>query len=105
MAHPQLWGSDPLSLQERNKKFGKMLKSLPRKALLPASPLLKLTGVVQSDSSWIVMADGLDPGACPKCKGISVSRHSYYIRTLQDLPAFGAAVTLKSQTLLAIHLK
>ena len=72
-----------------------MSKLLSGKELLPASPLLKLTGVVQSDSNWTVMADGLDRGACPQCGGISVSRHSRYFRTLQDLPAVGAAVTLK----------
>src|SRR5271154_2924169 len=72
-----------------------MSKSLPGKELLPASPLLRLTDVVRNGSNWLVMADSLVPGACPNCGGVPVSRHSYYIRTLRDLPAFGAAVSLK----------
>jgi transposase len=50
---------------------------------------------MRNGSNWIVMADSLDPGACPKCGRMPVSRHSHYIRTLRDLPAFGAAVSLK----------
>ena len=61
----------------------------------PASPLLKLTDVVQSGSAWIVKADGPDCGTCPKCGGRSVSRHSHHVRTLTDLPALGATVSLK----------
>jgi transposase len=72
-----------------------MPKSMPGKGLLPASPLLKLTDVVQSDSVWIVKADGPDWGACPNCGGRSVSRHSHHVRTLTDLPALGATVSLK----------
>ena len=72
-----------------------MPKSLPGKELLPPSPLLRLTDVVQSGSDWIVSADGPDWGTCPKCGGRSVSRHSHYIRTLTDLPALGATVSLK----------
>jgi hypothetical protein len=72
-----------------------MPKSLPGKELLPPSPLLRLTDVVQSGSGWIVRADGPDWGTCPKCSGRSISRHSHYIRTLTDLPALGATVSLK----------
>ena len=72
-----------------------MSKSLSGKELLPASPLLRLTDVARNGSNWIVMADSLVPGVCPNCGGVPVSRHSYYIRTLRDLPAFGAAVSLK----------
>jgi hypothetical protein len=72
-----------------------MQKSLPGKELLPPSPLLRLTDVVQSGTDWIVRADGPDWGTYPNCGGRSVPRHSHYIRTLTDLPALGATVSLK----------
>lgn len=72
-----------------------MPKSLPGKELWPASPLLRLTDVVQIGAGWIMRADGPDRATCPKCGGRSLSRHSRYVRTLTDLPALGGAVSLK----------
>ena len=72
-----------------------MLKSLPGKELLPASPFLKLTDVTQDGSRWIVSAEGPDRAACPDCGRVSDSLHSHYVRTLKDLPALGAPVLLK----------
>lgn len=41
------------------------------------------------------MAEGPNQATCPRCGCVSSSRHSSYVRTLKDLPAFGAAVSLK----------
>jgi transposase len=72
-----------------------MAKSMSGTELLPPSALLKLTGLEQSDSGWTIMASGPDREACPQCNLISHSRHSRYVRTLKDLPAFGVPVSLK----------
>src|SRR4051812_5876695 len=63
--------------------------------LLPSSPLLRLNDVRPSGPNWVMMADGPAQGACPTCRSVSTSRHSAYTRTLKDLPAVGAVVSLQ----------
>ena len=63
--------------------------------LLPPSPLLRLTDVQHRGPDWIVMADGPPQAACPTCGRVSTSRHSAYVRTVKDLPAVGAIVSLQ----------
>jgi hypothetical protein len=65
--------------------------------LLPPSPLLTLTTVERSDKGWTVQARGPDQAACPRCRQVSTSRHSRYVRSLKDLPAVGAPVLLRVQ--------
>src|ERR1700704_3208221 len=72
-----------------------MPKSLSGHELLPPSSLLSLTDVQHQDAHWIVRADGPAQAACPACGRVSRSRHSAYIRTLKDLPAVGATVSLQ----------
>ena len=72
-----------------------MPKSFPGHELLPRSSLLSLTEVQQSGADWIVRADGPSHAACPGCGRVSRSRHSAYTRTLKDLPALGATVSLR----------
>src|ERR1700738_5354541 len=62
--------------------------------LLPPSPLLRLTDVQHRGPDWIVMADGPLQAACSTCGRVSTSRHSAYVRTVKDLPAVGAIVSL-----------
>ena len=75
--------------------LGFMPNSLPGHELLPPSTLLSLTDVQQQGPDWIVRADGPARAACPTCGRVSTSRHSAYVRTLKDLPALGAAVSLR----------
>src|ERR1700716_3697831 len=70
-----------------------MPNSLSGHELLPPSSLLRLTEV--QGVHWIVRADGPAQAACPTCGRVSHSRHSAYVRTLKDLPALGAAVSLR----------
>src|ERR1700709_1177905 len=72
-----------------------MPNTLPGNDLLPPSPLLRLTDVQHSGPDWIVRADGPLQAACPTCGRVSTSRHSAYVRTLKDLPAVGAIVSLQ----------
>jgi transposase len=74
--------------------LGSMPKSWPGHELLPPSSLLSLTDVQQHGTDWIVRADGPTQAACPTCGRVSTSRHSAYVRTLKDLPALGATVSL-----------
>jgi hypothetical protein len=72
-----------------------MPKSLSGHELLPPSSLLRLTDVQQQGAHWIVRADGPAQAAWPTCGRVSRSRHSAYVRTLKDLPAVGATVSLQ----------
>jgi transposase len=47
-----------------------------------------------SNGIWIVSAVGLGSGRCPDCESLSTSRHSRYVRRLQDLPVQGITVAL-----------
>src|SRR5215218_7670883 len=72
-----------------------MPKSVSGHELLPQSPLLTLTTVERTDAGWTVVASGPNQAPCPRCRQLSTSRHSRYVRTLMDLPAVGAAVSLR----------
>jgi transposase len=72
-----------------------MPKSLSAHELLPSSSLLTLTTVERSDAGWTVRAQGPDHARCPRCRQVSTARHSRYVRTLKDLPAVGATVSLQ----------
>jgi transposase len=72
-----------------------MRKSMPGHELLPPSSLLTLTTLERNDTGWTVMVQGPDQARCPRCRRVSLSRHSRYVRTLKDLPAHGAAVSLR----------
>jgi len=41
------------------------------------------------------MAQGPDHARCPRRRQVSTARHSRYVRTLKDLPAVGATVSLQ----------
>jgi transposase len=72
-------------------------KSLSATQLPPKVPSLTLHNVQWSESDWIVEAPGRPRAPCPACRKISRALHSRYWRTLKDLPAQGAKVTLKVQ--------
>ncbi|MGJ0513102.1 transposase family protein [Methylocystis sp.] len=53
-------------------------------------------GAVFRESRWFVSADGVGTRSCPQCGGASASRHSWYVRRLQDhLPIQGVPVVLE----------
>ena len=58
-------------------------------------PYLNVTKVERGNSRWLVMMSGRDRACCPLCGGQSRSRHSFYVRTLGDLPAQGTPVTIQ----------
>jgi len=59
------------------------------------APNLKVLAVERNETDWIVAVDGLDHGTCPVCGLQSISRHSSYRRTLQDLSAQGKQVSVR----------
>ena len=59
------------------------------------APNLKVLAVERNETDWIVAVDGLDHGTCPVCRLQSISRHSSYRRTLQDLSAQGKPVSVR----------
>src|ERR1700674_2672032 len=72
-----------------------MPKSLSAHELLPPSSLLTLTTVERTDAGWTVRAQGPDHARCPRCRQVSTARHRRYVRTLKDLSAVGATVSLQ----------
>jgi transposase len=72
-------------------------KKLISREFLPKSANLKLLGLSVSEQGWAVEAGGGSFAVCPACGTRSTSRHSRYIRTLQDLPVQGSAVILHLQ--------
>ena len=67
-----------------------MSGQLPGHELLPPCSLLMLTTLDRNDAGWTVIAQGPDQARCPRCRRVSIARHSRYVRTLKDLPALGA---------------
>jgi hypothetical protein len=59
------------------------------------APNLKVLAVERNETNWIVVVDGLDHATCPVCGIQSISRHSSYRRTLQDLSAQGKPVSVR----------
>jgi transposase len=56
---------------------------------------LRLLSVSRTDDGVLVEAQGQDSARCPSCRRRSRARHSRYTRTLENLAAQGAAVTLR----------
>ncbi|MBY0502708.1 MAG: ISL3 family transposase [Bryobacteraceae bacterium] len=64
-------------------------------AVLPDSRSLKLNDIVRTDGRFILYVSTRQAPACPTCGRISKSRHSSYIRRLQDLPWQGRTVEIQ----------
>jgi transposase len=60
-------------------------------------PGARILAVERDGDRWVISAVGPEIGSCPGCREPSTRRHSRYFRHLQDLPAQGAAVTVKMQ--------
>jgi transposase len=67
------------------------------KELFPNLNDLTLRNVVQTETGWIVEAEGASSACCPSCGVASHSRHSRYWRRLRDLPVQGISVTINLQ--------
>ena len=69
-------------------------KNVIARELLPRAAHLKLLGLEISERGWRAEASGNSSAECPTCATRSRSRHSRYLRKLQDLPVQGSPVTL-----------
>ena len=58
-------------------------------------PGIQVLEAEKPNGSWIVSAVGSGSGRCPNCESLSTSRHSRYVRHLQDLPVQGTTVALR----------
>ena len=72
-----------------------MPRSWRQVEFLPSPTALRLLSVSRTDDGVLVEAKGQDSARCPTCRRRSRARHSRYTRTLKDLAAQGAAVTLR----------
>ena len=59
-------------------------------------PALALTSVGRRAPAWVVAVNSQDSPSCPGCDTLWGSRHSSYVRTLQDLPPQGTPVTIQT---------
>ncbi|SDR57959.1 Transposase [Rhizobiales bacterium GAS113] len=55
---------------------------------------LRLISVSRSSTGWVIGAQGQDRAACPRCRTLSHSRHSFYRRRVRDLPIQGVPVLI-----------
>jgi hypothetical protein len=63
--------------------------------LLPDLSKVTLRRMVKTDHGWIMEAHGQNSAIRPGCQRISHSRHSWYWRSLRDLPVQGTQVILR----------
>jgi transposase len=64
-------------------------------AVLPNPKSLILDRVERDQNQFILTVRTRQPVACPRCGESCISRHSEYIRTIQDLPWQGLSVYIK----------
>ena len=72
-----------------------MTNQLSHGNLLPDLSKVTLRRVFKTDQGWIMEAHGQNSAICPGCQRISRSRHSWYWRSLRDLPVQGTQVILR----------
>jgi transposase len=72
-----------------------MTNQLSHGNLLPDPSKVTLQRVFKTDQGWIMEAHGQNSAICPGCQRISRSRHSWYWRSLRDLPVQGTQVILR----------
>jgi hypothetical protein len=72
-----------------------MTNQLSHGNLLPDLSKVTLRRVFKTDQGWIMKAHGQNSAICPGCQRISRSRHSWYWRSLRDLPVQGTQVILR----------
>lgn len=68
---------------------------MEKQRLLAPIAGLRVTEVKRDGGRWLISATGPGHGACPACGTLSTSRHSTYLRSLQDLPLQGMRVTIE----------
>jgi transposase len=61
------------------------------------APNFNVVSVSPGQAAWTVELDSRMPAACPDCGMVSGSRHSSYMRTIQDLPSQGKPVTIRAR--------
>lgn len=69
-----------------------------KRMLLAPLAGVRILGVERGGGGWVVSAAGAGHGTCPACGTPSQSRHSTYLRRLQDLPSQGTRVTVQIRT-------
>ena len=72
-----------------------MTNQLSHGNLLPDLIKVTLRRVFKTHQGWIMEAHGQNSAICPGCQRISRSRHSWYWRSLRDLPVQGTQVILR----------
>jgi transposase len=95
-------GSDCLSVQVGRCRACARLRPRSSSGMKsPASwapaPSLNVFSVSPGEAAWTVELVSRMPAACPDCGMVSGSRHSSYLRTIQDLPSQGTPVTIRAR--------
>ena len=60
-------------------------------------PELEVNSVERREPGWLVGVDSRESACCPECGTQSSSRHSSYLRTLQDLSTQGTPVAIQAR--------
>ena len=70
---------------------------MERAASWSPAPGQEVVAVTSGEHGWTVSIEAESGGECPDCGARSRSRHSSYLRVLQDLPAQGVAVKVTAR--------
>ena len=73
------------------------LTAMERLASWSPVPELEVNSVERREPGWLVAVDSRESASCPECGTQSSSRHSSYLRTLQDLSTQGTPVTIQAR--------
>jgi hypothetical protein len=65
---------------------------MKKAALWLPAPNQEVLGVERNEAGWIVSVNGHGDATCPACRTQSGSRHSSYLRSLDDFPVQGTLV-------------
>src|SRR3954471_23487574 len=64
-------------------------------AVLPNPQILVLESIAREENRFVITVRPRQLPRCPACGTVSKSRHSEYLRTLQDLPWQGVPVVMR----------
>jgi transposase len=68
---------------------------MTQKSIRPTRPAMIVHSVSRSEEKWVIEAESRSLPRCPSCGAVSGRQHSWYQRSLRDLPIQGTPVAIR----------
>jgi transposase len=68
---------------------------MAQKSIHPTRPAMIVHSVSRTEEQWVIEAESRSLPRCPSCGAVSGRQHSWYQRSLRDLPIQGAPVAIR----------